>query len=201
MKHERLSISYLMKKNLILSLIAVGLAGCYTADRTPYMGSMGEYGFTHDLNSSPSPFVDTSYRPLTAFDLAAPIIVVVTNRPPPRDIYQTAPETAVAGASGQALGTATTAAGTAPQINEAAGAQQSAIPPTAETNQPGLAATNNIIRDAAGTQRTNQFTNQLFNTNNLSPNLNTPPAPLVAPPPNPAPQSPPQGADPNQTQP
>ena len=68
-----------MKKTFILLLVAVALAGCETYNTGPY-NKMGAYGFTYDLDNSPSPFVDTRYRPLTPYDLAAPIIVVVTNQ-------------------------------------------------------------------------------------------------------------------------
>ncbi|MEO6337421.1 MAG: hypothetical protein ABIP71_11450, partial [Verrucomicrobiota bacterium] len=44
---------------------------------------MGHYGFTYDLDNSPSPLQDTSYRPLTTADLAAPIIIYVTNNTAP----------------------------------------------------------------------------------------------------------------------
>ena len=68
-----------MKKNLMLSLAFIFLAGCATANRTPYNGK-GEYGFTFDVPNSPSPFRDTSYRPLTVRDLAKPIIFARTNQ-------------------------------------------------------------------------------------------------------------------------
>lgn len=68
-----------MKKNLLLSLIVIVLAGCETAKRTPYLGK-GEYGFTYDLDNSPSPFRDTSYRPLTVRDLSRPIMITPTNQ-------------------------------------------------------------------------------------------------------------------------
>ncbi|MEP6662019.1 MAG: hypothetical protein ABJC04_00015 [Verrucomicrobiota bacterium] len=67
-----------MKKTLILSLLAVGLAGCESAKRVPYNG-VGEYGYTFDLDNSPSPFRDTGYHPLTARDLREPIRVIATN--------------------------------------------------------------------------------------------------------------------------
>lgn len=73
-----------MKNILILSVLALGLVGCETYNRVPYTGGVGEYGFTYDLDSSPSPFSDTSYQPLSPYELAAPIIVVVTNQPPER---------------------------------------------------------------------------------------------------------------------
>lgn len=89
-----------MKKIIILSLLAIGLTGCHTVNRTPYTGGMGEYGFTYDLDGTPSPFKDTSYRPLTVYDLAAPIIITVTNQPPPRVAYEpAAPEVKYSGAT------------------------------------------------------------------------------------------------------
>ena len=68
-----------MKKNLILLLAVFVLAGCKTSNRAPDTG-MGEYGFTFDLDNSPSPFRDTSYRPLTVRDLSKPIIITPTNQ-------------------------------------------------------------------------------------------------------------------------
>ena len=126
-----------MKKTFILLLVAVALAGCETYNTGPY-NKMGAYGFTYDLDNSPSPFVDTRYRPLTPYDLAAPIIVVVTNQPPPKFVYQQMPpigETHYAGES------PTPAAGTAvasPTIVESAGAQPDQG--TAANAQAGAAA-------------------------------------------------------------
>ncbi|MEO6034264.1 MAG: hypothetical protein ABIQ35_03320 [Verrucomicrobiota bacterium] len=68
-----------MKTNLILSLAVLVLAGCETSHRAPYMG-VGEYGFTFDLDNTPSPFRDTSYRPLNVRDLTRPIPVAATNQ-------------------------------------------------------------------------------------------------------------------------
>ncbi len=84
-----------MKKTFILSLLALGLTACETMNRVPYSGDLGNYGFTYDLDGTPSPFIDNSYIPLTASDLAAPIIVVVTNQPSAKVIHQTAPEIGV----------------------------------------------------------------------------------------------------------
>ena len=64
-----------MKNLLILLLGVLALTACKTAKRTPNYGGMGEYGFTYDLENSPSPFTDTSYRPLTAQDFSAPTVV------------------------------------------------------------------------------------------------------------------------------
>lgn len=236
-----------MKKAFFLSLIAVGLVGCYTADRTPYMGSVGDYGFTYDLNNTPSPFVDTSYRPLTAFDLAAPIIVVVTNRPPSTIVYQAEPEIGKTRFSGATPARAFVPGAAGLQFNEAAGAEpgptsqaggstatqpaQTETPdrnyfnaggaafspddgstnvsvqitntnvnanvvgtntvPNPATNQPNFAATNNVIKDAAGTKRTNQVVPSQSNTNAPASPNNPPPAPEppVPPAPSPAPQS------------
>ncbi len=69
-----------MKKNLTLLLSALALAGCESAKYPPHQGGMGEYGFTYDLDHSPSPFLDTSYRPLTIRDMSAPIMVTATNQ-------------------------------------------------------------------------------------------------------------------------
>lgn len=77
-----------MKKNFVLLLLAVGLAGCESYNRAPYAGRVGNYGFTFDLDNSPSPFVDTSYRPLTAKDLMAPMIIIVTNQPLARNVHE-----------------------------------------------------------------------------------------------------------------
>jgi hypothetical protein len=112
-----------MKKTFILLLVTVGLAGCETYHTGPY-SKMGAYGFTYDLDSSPSPFVDTRYRPLTPYDLAAPIIVVVTNQPPPKFVYQQMPpigETHYAGESPTPAAAGTVVA--SPPIIESAGAQ------------------------------------------------------------------------------
>lgn len=68
-----------MKKNLVLLLAVLVLAGCETSKRSPRTG-MGEYGFTFDLDNAPSPFRDTSYQPLTVHDLSRPIAVTPTNQ-------------------------------------------------------------------------------------------------------------------------
>ena len=79
-KKQNVCVKNSMKRNLILSSLLLALAACETAKRTPYLGGVGEYGYTYDLNNSPSPFVDTSYRPLTVRDLSGPIMVTATGR-------------------------------------------------------------------------------------------------------------------------
>lgn len=69
-----------MKKTVILSMLSLGLTACHTMNRTPNLGGVGEYGFTYDLDATPSPFEDTSYQPLTIYDLTAPTIITVTNQ-------------------------------------------------------------------------------------------------------------------------
>ncbi|MEO7300358.1 MAG: hypothetical protein ABI042_17470 [Verrucomicrobiota bacterium] len=78
-----------MKKLFIISICAAGLTACNTStiNRTPNTGGRGEYGFTYDLEGTPSPFRDTSYQPLTPQEMAAPVIVTVTNDRP-RAAYQ-----------------------------------------------------------------------------------------------------------------
>lgn len=69
----------LMKKNLMLSLAVLALAGCHSSGPVP-QNAKGEYGYTFDLDNSPSPFRDTSYRPLTVRDLSKPIVFARTNQ-------------------------------------------------------------------------------------------------------------------------
>lgn len=136
-----------MKKLFILSALALGFAGCKSyetfeerASRVPY-GGFGEYGFTYDLDNSPSPFVDASYRPLTAFDLAAPIVVVVTNQPPSR--YIVAEPAALVGGtpySGATVG-GTTAISGSPAFVEPAGAQANVSSSVTPNAAPPVAGT------------------------------------------------------------
>jgi hypothetical protein len=117
---ERTSI---MKKAFISSLLALGLVACGTPfDHTPNPGGLGEYGFTYDLGGTPSPFIDTSYRPLTPADLAAPTIVVVTNYRTPPVVYKEAPEIGVTKYAGSTPASVYSS-GAAP-IVEAAGANR-----------------------------------------------------------------------------
>jgi hypothetical protein len=123
-----------MKKFFVLPLLIIGLAGCETYNRAPYSGTMGDYGFTYDLDNSPSPLVDTGYRPLTPFDLAAPIIITVTNQAPPRVVYKDPlpiGETLYSGETPARSAVVTVA----PEIREAAGAQ-----PQAPQGAPGAGA-------------------------------------------------------------
>lgn len=167
-----------MKKFLIVSVLALGLAGCETAYHPSYT-PMGDYGFTYDLDNSPSPFVDTSYRPLTAFDLAAPIIVVVTNQPPPRIVYQETPRIGETLYSGESPARATSVAGS-PGIIEPAGAQPQ---PSAAAGAPGVAAGaapsgysyggGVFISPTINNTNTNQVTTNLASTNgNIITNTN-----------------------------
>ena len=115
------------KKFLILLLLGLGLAVGQAYDHLPY-STMGEYGFTYDLDGSPSPFTDNSHRPLTIKDLNAPIILIVTNQPAPRVVNRTAP------GIGETRYVEVTPASTvlvisAPPITEPAGAVMPDAPP------------------------------------------------------------------------
>ncbi len=180
-----------MKKVFTLSILALGLVGCDTINRTPNTGGMGEYGFTYDLNGSPSPFVDTSYRPLTVYDLAAPSVVIVTNRPPPTIVYQNGPEIGVTKYAGESPGRAAVvgvgAGQPGQQLNEAAGAQRgtaaagiapaTGYPAGAAASGggyyggvPGVAVFVDGDTNVVGITNTNSITNSvsLTNTNNLN---------------------------------
>jgi hypothetical protein len=112
-----------MKKIFFLAMLGIGLAGCETYDRVPYSGTMGNYGFTYDLDASPSPFVDTSYRPLTPYDLMAPIIITVTNQPQPQVIHREPPSIGETLYSGETPARTAIIAPSA-EIREAAGVQR-----------------------------------------------------------------------------
>lgn len=180
-----------MKKVFALALLAVGLTACNTMNRAPYSGGLGEYGFTYDLDGSPSPFVDTSYRPLTVYDLAAPSVVIVTNRPPPREVTTTGPEIGVTkyagesptrvvvsgaqpGSQGQAIDEASGAARAASGAGGYAPAAGAAAPGAGRYGGYGVAPGVAVLLDGnqtnvIGITNTNQITNSisLTNTNNI----------------------------------
>lgn len=174
-----------MKKILILSLFAIGLVGCETYTER-YNATRGDYGFTYDLDNSPSPFVDTGYRPLTPFDLAAPIVVVVTNQPPPRIVYQESPrigetaysgETPVRAAGGVVAQPIVESAGAQPgQITEGAGAGAAQQAPGAAGVAPGAGyyGTGGDVVILPGTNAPQTNTNVTnINSTNVNTNINT----------------------------